>query len=351
MNELARSFPAGVTWIIPVRHHAVRHRLDRRGGEDAVRGDGAGDAGGLPLPPELARHPDPGARRAGERSSGPSSGSLLLGFSINLLTLFALVLAIGIVVDDAIVVIENVERIMAEEKVAARVAADRAMGQVASALVAIVLSLCAVFIPVAFLGGITGTDVQAVRHHAGDRGGALRHRGAHADAGALRGAAQGQTQDDTAQSASSAGSTAGSTGSPSGYVRSVGGVLGRPRALARRASRVMLVLAVVLVRRVPSRVHSDRGQGLLRDGDPAARRRLAASAPTRWSSGSRAFLRKEPARGERGRPRWLGFDLLARRTRPTAPSCSCCSSRGTSGTRTDTARRDPWPGSTGSCSG
>ena len=65
-------------------------------------------------------------------------------------------LAIGIVVDDAIVVIENVERIMAEEKVPPRVAADRAMGQVASALVAIVLSLCAVFLPVAFLGGITG---------------------------------------------------------------------------------------------------------------------------------------------------------------------------------------------------
>jgi multidrug efflux pump len=88
---------------------------------------------------------------------GTFLGLLAFGFSINVLTLFGLVLAIGIVVDDAIVVIENVERIMAEEGIPARQAADKAMGQVAGALVAIVLVLCAVFIPVGFLGGITGT--------------------------------------------------------------------------------------------------------------------------------------------------------------------------------------------------
>ncbi len=87
---------------------------------------------------------------------GTFLGLMMLGFSVNVLTLFGLVLAIGIVVDDAIVVIENVERIMAEEKVGPREAADRAMGQVAGALIAIVLVLSAVFIPVAFLGGITG---------------------------------------------------------------------------------------------------------------------------------------------------------------------------------------------------
>jgi hydrophobe/amphiphile efflux-1 (HAE1) family protein len=87
---------------------------------------------------------------------GTFLGLQLFGFSINLLTLFGLVLAIGIVVDDAIVVIENVDRIMAQEQVSPRVAADRAIRQVASALVAIVLSLCAVFVPVAFIGGITG---------------------------------------------------------------------------------------------------------------------------------------------------------------------------------------------------
>ncbi len=87
---------------------------------------------------------------------GTFGGLLALHMSINVLTLFGLVLAIGIVVDDAIVVIENVERIMAADKVSARVAADRAIRQVAAALVAIVLSLCAVFIPVAFIGGVTG---------------------------------------------------------------------------------------------------------------------------------------------------------------------------------------------------
>jgi len=87
---------------------------------------------------------------------GTFLGLLVLGFSINVLTLFALVLAIGIVVDDAIVVIENVERIMAQERVSARVAADRAIRQVAGALIAIVLSLVAVFTPVAFTGGVTG---------------------------------------------------------------------------------------------------------------------------------------------------------------------------------------------------
>lgn len=87
---------------------------------------------------------------------GTFLGLQALGFTINTLTLFGLVLAIGIVVDDAIVVIENVERIMEQDKVSVRVATNRAMKQVGSALVAIVLVLCAVFIPVAFVGGITG---------------------------------------------------------------------------------------------------------------------------------------------------------------------------------------------------
>jgi hydrophobe/amphiphile efflux-1 (HAE1) family protein len=87
---------------------------------------------------------------------GTFFGLQLIGLSINLLTLFGLVLAIGIVVDDAIVVIENVDRIMEEEHVPTAVAADRAIRQVAGALIAIVLVLCSVFIPVAFLSGITG---------------------------------------------------------------------------------------------------------------------------------------------------------------------------------------------------
>jgi HAE1 family hydrophobic/amphiphilic exporter-1/multidrug efflux pump len=87
---------------------------------------------------------------------GTFAGLLLLGYSINTLTLFGMVLAIGIVVDDAIVVLENVERIMHEEHLAAREAAVKAMGEVTGPVIAIVLVLCAVFVPIAFLGGLTG---------------------------------------------------------------------------------------------------------------------------------------------------------------------------------------------------
>ncbi|OAJ65164.1 efflux RND transporter permease subunit [Paraburkholderia ginsengiterrae] len=87
---------------------------------------------------------------------GTAMGMAALGFSINMLTLFGMVLAIGIVVDDAIVVIENVERNMTVHKLSPKDAAKRAMDEVSGPVVAIVLVMCAVFVPVAFLGGITG---------------------------------------------------------------------------------------------------------------------------------------------------------------------------------------------------
>src|SRR5687767_3139434 len=87
---------------------------------------------------------------------GTFAGLWLAGFSINTLTLFAMVLSIGIVVDDAIVVLENVERLMREEKMSPLAAAIEAMHEVSSAVIAIVLVLCAVFVPVAFLTGIAG---------------------------------------------------------------------------------------------------------------------------------------------------------------------------------------------------
>ena len=180
---------------------------------------------------------------------GTFLGLLVIGFSINVLTLFALVLAIGIVVDDAIVVIENVERIMAAEDVPARIAADRAIRQVAGALIAIVLSLVAVFVPVAFTGGVTGelfrqfaiTIViavvlsglvaltltpalcalllrEAVEAHTGGVFGAFNRWFARVTAG---------------------------------YGGAVDGVLGRPRAWLG-AVAVLVVLAGVLWRRVPS---------------------------------------------------------------------------------------------------
>ena len=87
---------------------------------------------------------------------GTFAGMYLLGFSINSLTLFGMVLAIGIVVDDAIVVLENVERHMRAEHVDPREATRRAMAEVSRAVVAIVLVLNAVFLPIAFLGGLVG---------------------------------------------------------------------------------------------------------------------------------------------------------------------------------------------------
>ncbi len=87
---------------------------------------------------------------------GTLAGMEALGFSINTLTLFGMVLAIGIVVDDAIVVVENVERHMTKGGLSPRDAAKKAMDEVTGPVVAIVLVLAAVFVPVAFLGGITG---------------------------------------------------------------------------------------------------------------------------------------------------------------------------------------------------
>ncbi|HEX9772318.1 MAG TPA: efflux RND transporter permease subunit, partial [Steroidobacteraceae bacterium] len=87
---------------------------------------------------------------------GTFAAMLLFGFSINTLTLFGMVLSIGIVVDDAIVVLENVERIIRDEGLSPREATRKAMQQVTGPVIAIVFVLTAVFLPVAFLGGLVG---------------------------------------------------------------------------------------------------------------------------------------------------------------------------------------------------
>lgn len=87
---------------------------------------------------------------------GAFTGMYVLGFSINLLTLFGLILAIGIVVDDAIIVLENVERLMQSEHLSPREAAIKAMQEVSGPVVAVALVLSSVFLPIAFLGGMTG---------------------------------------------------------------------------------------------------------------------------------------------------------------------------------------------------
>ncbi len=88
---------------------------------------------------------------------GTFIGMHALGFSVNMLTMFGLILAIGLVVDDAIVVVENVEVNMTKHGLGAFEASKRAMTEIAGALISIVLVLVAVFLPVAFLGGVTGT--------------------------------------------------------------------------------------------------------------------------------------------------------------------------------------------------
>ncbi len=91
---------------------------------------------------------------------GTLCGLYLLGYSINVLTLFAMVLAIGVVVDDAIVVVENVERIMHEENLDPLPATRKAMAQTFGAIVGITVVLSAVFVPMAFFGGSVGTIYQ-----------------------------------------------------------------------------------------------------------------------------------------------------------------------------------------------
>ena len=88
---------------------------------------------------------------------GSFAGLLIMGFSINMITLFAMILAIGIVVDDAIIVIENVERILEEEpNLSVIEATDKAMGEIVAPIISIVLVLSSVFIPVAFMEGFVG---------------------------------------------------------------------------------------------------------------------------------------------------------------------------------------------------
>ena len=129
-SELAERFPAGIDYAIPFDTTRFVEGLDRGGGQDLRRGDAAGGLVVFLFLQNLRATLIP-VLAVPVSLVGTFAGMYVLGFSINLLTLFGLVLAIGIVVDDAIVVLENVERIMAEEKLGAREAAIKAMEEVA----------------------------------------------------------------------------------------------------------------------------------------------------------------------------------------------------------------------------
>ena len=159
---------------------------------EVVKNAGGSDHPGVPghvsVPAELPRHADPDHCGTGG-IVGTFAILAVFGFSINTLTMFGMVLAIGLLVDDAIVVVENVERVMAEEGLPPKEATRKSMGQIQGALVGIAMVLSAVFIPMAFFGGSTGaiyrqfsitivsamalsvlvgadSDASAVRHHA-----------------------------------------------------------------------------------------------------------------------------------------------------------------------------------------
>ena len=155
MAELKKNLPEGVDYSIvydPTQFvrdsiEAVVHTL--------LEADRAGRAGGDPVPADLARVDHSAARGAGVDRRHVRRACMLFGFSINALTLFGLVLAIGIVVDDAIVVVENVERNI-ERGLSPREATYQAMQEVTGPIIAIALVLCAVFVPLAFITGLTG---------------------------------------------------------------------------------------------------------------------------------------------------------------------------------------------------
>ncbi len=148
MAELATRFPEDMQWAAPYDPTVFRPRLHPRGGADAAGGGSAGGAGSDPVPADRRASIIP-LIAVPVSVVGTFSILYLLGFSLNTLSLFGLVLAIGIVVDDAIVVVENVERNI-EEGLAPLAAAHQAMREVSGPIIAIALVLCAVFVPMAF---------------------------------------------------------------------------------------------------------------------------------------------------------------------------------------------------------
>ncbi len=155
MHELEKYFPPGITWVIP---------YDTSDFVDISIKEVVKTLGEAMVLVFLVMYLFMGNLRATFIPTivvpvalvGATAGLYLVGYSINVLTLFAMVLAIGIVVDDAIVVVENVERIMTEEGLSARAATHKAMEQIVGAIIAITLVLSAVFIPMAFFSGSVG---------------------------------------------------------------------------------------------------------------------------------------------------------------------------------------------------
>jgi HAE1 family hydrophobic/amphiphilic exporter-1 len=172
MEAAKREFPPGARLPHRLQPHGVHPGIDQRGLQDLRGGGDPRRHRGDRLPAILA-HGDHPIVAIPVSLIGTFAVMSALGFSLNNLTLFGLILAIGIVVDDAIVVVENVEREIANGLPPAE-AAHKTMDEVGGALIAIALVLAAVFIPTAFIPGISGQFYRPVRAH---------HRGLDGDLG------------------------------------------------------------------------------------------------------------------------------------------------------------------------
>lgn len=155
MNELATNFPAGVSWDVPYDtsrfveisiHEVIKTLIEAFVLVFLVMWLFMGNLRAAVIPTIVVP----------VSLMGAMLGLYVLGYTINVLTLFAMILAIGILVDDAIVVVENVERIMSEEGLDAKTATRKAMKQIFGAIVGITLVLMAVFVPMAFFSGSVG---------------------------------------------------------------------------------------------------------------------------------------------------------------------------------------------------
>jgi HAE1 family hydrophobic/amphiphilic exporter-1 len=154
MEKIKKRFPPDLDYVIALDTTLSVTEGHQGNPAHAVRGAGAGDHRGLRLPAGLARDADSPAGRAG-LAGRHLHAFPLFGFSINTLSLFGLVLAIGLVVDDAIVVVEAVEHHI-EQGLSPKDATLKAMSEVTGPVIAIAVILAAVFVPTAFIPGITG---------------------------------------------------------------------------------------------------------------------------------------------------------------------------------------------------
>ena len=152
---LSKFFPGDHQIRHSLRHHPGGRGLHSEGACDAGGGGGAGVPGDAAVPAEHPLHAHSHHCRAGGAARHLRDAAAL-GLSINMLTLFGMVLAIGILVDDAIVVVENVERIMSEEGLPPKDATRKAMKQITGAIIGITLVLMSVFVPMAFFPGSVG---------------------------------------------------------------------------------------------------------------------------------------------------------------------------------------------------